>query len=120
MATTNTNEQLEQALNYQNLIRTNAIRLAGEFVEKRQVEGKQKKDKDGNLLYDHDGAPICYDSKFYAKFSFNGGEIETPVTSKDYEALEDGNIYMLSGRFGLVKNFGSESVAPIFTSITLL
>lgn len=73
--------------------------------------------KDGLPVMDAQGNPLFYDSRCTCKIAFVGGEVETPITMEQYATLQEGNLYLLKGRQGIIKSFGSESVGVVYNVI---
>ena len=66
----------------------------------KQTEGKVKKDKDGNDVLDDFGQPVRWDDIFTLTYvSLNvGGEHTTRITQSQFNELEEGEIYVASGK----------------------
>lgn len=108
-------EAKEAAREYIKLTQTNTVNLAGTVVSKNESEPKAKM-KDGVHLMEN-GAPAYYAPRRSCKVAFIGGEVEVPLTFEQYEKIQETSIYLFKGRLGLVKNFGTESVSYIFSTI---
>jgi len=111
---------MEQMKAHQRLQRKNNVELAGEVVEKRETEPKPIMDKDGNPVIDENGQLKTYPANYFIKIAFNGGEKEIKVDSKWYSDIELNEMYLFTGRLGLVKSFGKETIDVIFQNYTLL
>lgn len=111
-------EMKNQAREYIKLTQTNTIKLAGTIVSVYQSEAKPKM-KDGMIVLDGNNNPQFYAPRSSCKISFNGGEIEIPLASEQYETLKgkEGEMYLFTGRLGLVKSFGNESISYVFSTI---
>lgn len=109
-------EMKNQARDYIKLTQTNVVKLAGTIVSNYQSEPKPKM-KDGMMVLDNQNNPQFYDPRSSCKVSFNGGEVEIPLTTEQYNMLKVGEMYLFSGRLGLVKSFGSESISYVFNTI---
>ena len=51
------------------------------------------------------------------KVAFIGGEVEIPLNSEQYKTVKVGEMYLFTGRQGLIKSFGSESVGVVYDTI---
>lgn len=104
-------------------MRANTLSLGADLIELRIQEGKVIIDKDTQKpKLDENGEELRWANKYYAKFAFMGGEVESEVNEFQYKALE-GNInmpYYLEGRLSKVRNYGQEIVAPVFQNFELL
>lgn len=111
-------EMKNQAREYIKLTQTNVVKLAGTIVSNYQSEPKPKM-KDNLPVIDEHGNQQFYAPRSSCKVSFNGGEIEIPLKSEQYEILKgkEGEMYLFTGRLGLVKSFGNESVSYVFSTI---
>lgn len=116
-------EQKNSVQSVMRRMRANTITLGADLVEVREQAGKPILDKETKQpKLDENGFPLNWPSKYYAKFTFMGGEVETEVSEAKYSELVN-NInmpYYLEGRLAKVRSFGSEIVAPVFTSFELL
>lgn len=104
-------------------MRANVITLGADLVEVREQVGKDIIDRETNSpKIDENGEVLKWASKYYAKFTFMGGEVETEVNQIQYQSLLNniGMPYYLTGRLSKVKNFGSEIIAPVFSQFELL
>ena len=105
-----------QARDYIKLTQTNIVKLAGTIVSNYQSEPKPK--LQNNLpVMDDQGNQLFYAPRSSCKVSFNGGEVEIPLTIDQYNKLKVGEMYLFSGRLGLVKSFGNESISYVFSTI---
>ena len=93
----------------------NEISLGCTVVETSEIVGKPIIDKESGKQKEVDGEPQFYASKYIAKLSFNGGEIDTPINKKKFESLKLNTRYLAKGRLGEVKEFGNTSIKPIFS-----
>lgn len=93
----------------------NKVELAGTVVSKYESEPKAKM-KDGVHQMEN-GVPAFYAPRRSCKVAFIGGEVEVPLSADQFEKVQETSIYLFKGRLGLVKNFGSESVSYIFSTI---
>lgn len=105
----------EAAREYIKQTQTNKIELAGIVVSKFESEPKAKM-KDGVHQIEN-GVPAFYAPRRSCKVAFSGGEVEVPLTADQFSKVEETNMYLFKGRLGLVKNFGTESVSYIFSTI---
>lgn len=108
---------------YMSKLKANKIVLGADLVEVRENIGKEIVDKEnGGFKTDENGEPLRWPSKYHAKFIFMGGEVESEINQVQYQSLVNniGLSYYLEGRLSKVKNFGSEVIAPVFTSFELL
>jgi hypothetical protein len=109
-------EMKNQAREYIKLTQTNSVKLAGTIVSNYQSEPKPRL-KDNLPVMDDQGNQQFYAPRSSCKVSFNGGEVEIPLTTEQFNTLKVGEMYLFSGRLGLVKSFGSESVSYVFSTI---
>ncbi len=98
----------------------NKIELGATVVELVEVLGKAIIDKETGLQKENNGVPAFYPNRYSVKISFNGGEIESPIKEADYKNLKIGSRYLVNGRLGEVKEFGSSSIKPIFSGFVQL
>lgn len=109
-------EMKNQARKYIKLTQTNIVKLAGTIVSNYQSEPKPK--LQNNLpVMDDQGNQQFYAPRSSCKVSFNGGEVEVPLTTDQYNTLKVGEMYLFMGRLGLVKSFGNESISYVFSTI---
>lgn len=116
-------QQKEAVKELMRKMKANTIYLGADLVEVRETELKPIIDKETNQQKkDKDGQDMFWQQRYYAKFAFMGGEVETEVNSKQYEELKE-NInmpYFLTGRLSKIRSFGSEVTAPVFQAFDLL
>lgn len=116
MANQSMDEMKNQAREYIKLTQTNSVKLAGTIVSNYQSEPKPK--LQNNLpVMDDQGNQQFYAPRSSCKVSFNGGEVEIPLTNEQFNTLNVGEMYLFSGRLGLVKSFGNESISYVFSTI---
>ncbi len=116
-------EQKNSVQIYMRKLRANTVILGADLVDLRVQEGKERIDKDTKeKILDENGEPLRWADKYYAKFVFMGGEVETEIKQEQYvEMKEQLNMpFYLQGRLTKVRSFGSEIVAPVFNSFELL
>lgn len=113
------NDAKNQAREYIKLTQTNSVQLAGTVIEKIKIEG-QVKTKEKVPLLDKDGNELRYPDRFKVKVSFNGGEIIPEIKSDQYNSIVEGEMYLFSGRLGLVREFGNESISYVFNNVELI
>jgi len=109
-------ESKNQAREYIKLTQTNVVKLAGTVVSNYQSEPKPKM-KDGMLIMNEAGEPTFYAPRSSIKVAFTGGEIEIPITQAQYTTTKVGEMYLFSGRQGIIKSFGNESVGVVYDTI---
>ncbi|ANE35658.1 hypothetical protein CIG11343_0597 [Campylobacter iguaniorum] len=65
----------------------------------KSVEGKERTDKDGNILVDEFGQPLKWDTKFYVTYNSinSNGSHTTTVSQELYLQLEIGKNYIAKG-----------------------
>lgn len=93
----------------------NLISLGCTIVDLIQIDGKPIMDKESGKQKEVNGEPAFYPNKYTCKISFNGGELETPISKKEFEALIRQERYLAKGRLGEVKEFGTSTIKPIFS-----
>lgn len=113
------NEAKEAAREYIKLIQTNKIELAGTIVDHREILGGEKI-RDGVPMTDLNGEVMRYPTTYMVRISFTGGEIETKLDKVQFEKIKAGDIVLLRGRLGMVRNFGQDSVGWVFDSAEVL
>lgn len=66
----------------------------------KEVEGKIKKDKDGNDIIDDFGKPERWDNSYHLTYVAmnSGGEHTTRITQAQFQELDEDEIYIASGR----------------------
>lgn len=109
-------EVKNQTREYIKLTQTNQVKLAGTVVSNYQSEPKPVL-KDNLPVIDADGNQKFYAPRSSIKVAFTGGEIEIPITQAQYTTTKVGEMYLFSGRQGIVKSFGSESVGVVYDTI---
>lgn len=116
--------QKDSVREYMRKLRSNTITLGADLIEVRVQEGKEKLDKDTRLpiVNEETGEVERWSNKYYAKFAFMGGEVETEIKGEQYPELSEqiGMPFYLQGRLTKVRSFGSEIVAPVFSNFELL
>lgn len=117
-------EQKDSVKAYMRKLRANTVVLGADLVDLRVQEGKEKLDKETRmpLIDEQTGEAFRWPNKYYAKFAFMGGEVETEVSEKHYFELESqiNMPFYLEGRLTKIRSFGSEIIAPVFSSFELL
>ena len=106
----------EQAREYLKLTQTNVVKLAGTVISNFQSEPKPRMQNNVQMV-DANGNLLFYAPRSSIKVSFMGGEIEVPVTSDQFNTTPLNSTCLFTGRLGLVKSFGSESITYIFDTI---
>lgn len=109
-------EMKEQVRQYTKRLQTNKVELACTVVSVYKSEPKPRM-KDGMMVMGENNEPLFYPSRMSVKVAFTGGEADVPVTAEQYEKIKVGESYMLEGRQGMVKNFGSETLGIVYHSI---
>lgn len=112
----NIDDAKNQAREYIKLTQTNKVSLAGTVVSNYVSEPRPKM-KDGLPVMDANNEPQFYAPRMSCKVAFTGGEVEIPLTSEQFAKVKLGEMYMFTGRQGLVKSFGNESVGVIYDTI---
>ncbi|MGE4444839.1 MAG: hypothetical protein AB7E37_07730 [Candidatus Altimarinota bacterium] len=118
-----TETQKSEIALYMKKARSNKLTLGADLVEVTENVGKEIVDKETKRVKtDEEGEPLRYKSKYYAKFDFMGGQIETEIKEADFKSLSNniGMPYYLEGRMSVVKIFGEENIAPVFSKFELL
>jgi len=108
-----------QAREYLKLTQTNVVKLAGTVISHYQSEPKPRMQNNVQMV-DANGNLLFYAPRSSLKVVFTGGEIEVPVTSEQYESTPLNTTCLFTGRLGLVKSFGNESITYIFDTIEVL
>lgn len=110
----------EMAIRERKQEKSNIIELGAELAELETKEGSERKNKDGQIIMNPDNTPAKYPDKYYATFVFMGGTIQVEVKEVQLPSLIIGETYFCKGRLAMVKNFGKEELAPVFTTFTQL
>ena len=85
----------------------NEVKIGGRITNLEVRDGQQKKDRDGNLMFnDNDGQPICWNDSYYADFAFQGGTTKFKLTPEIYSSLEVGKRYQFVGRAFMKTPYG--------------
>ena len=90
------------------LIEKNEIQLAFLVEDMNISTGKEKVDKEGNVMFDPStGEPLRWQDSYYVDISFVGGSLAIRVPEKDFSKLEIGKRYLGKGalKTKLVGNF---------------
>lgn len=106
------NEQFELKLKQRE---ENIISVGCTVVDLIKIDGKPIIDKESGKQKELNGEPAFYPNKHSVKISFNGGEIDTPISKDIFESLELNQRYLAKGRLGEVKEFGTSSIKPIIS-----
>jgi len=99
---------------------SNKVEIGCILANKEEKLGSERKDKDGKFLLGQDNQPLFYPTKYYAELTFMGGTIKTEITQPQYDSLKIGSTYFSKGRIATVKDFGKESLAPVFSEFVEL
>jgi hypothetical protein len=99
---------------------SNEVNIGCIVAEKEEKLGSERKDKEGKFLLGQDNQPLLYPTKFYATLTFMGGTIRTEINPIQYDSLKIGSTYFCKGRIATVKDFGKESLAPVFNEFVEL
>ena len=96
----------------------NEVKLGGKVTSLKVVEGNQKKDREGNLLYDEQtGEPLTWNDSYYVEFAFQGGTNSFKVDQEIYKGLELNKRYQFVGRAFMKTPYGEGkpylSIEPI-------
>ncbi len=105
-----------QAREYIKLTQRNIVELAGTAIMKQEIKGKVKM-KDGLPVLDIEGNEIHYPSIYQLKIVFTGGELQTNIDEDMFKKVKEGDMYLLKGRIGMVREFGQDKIGWYFTSI---
>ena len=80
------------------LLEKNEVLLAVTIDDKRILAGKEKLDKDGNIIFDPEtGEPQRWPDSHYVDISFRGGALAIRVKPEEYQTLEIGDKYLGRG-----------------------
>ena len=80
------------------LLEKNEVLLAVTIDDKRILAGKEKLDKDGNIIFDSEtGEPQRWPDSYYVDISFRGGALAIRVKPEEYQTLEIGGKYLGRG-----------------------
>lgn len=89
----------------------------------KQIEGKIKKDKDGNDIVDKFGEPERWDDTYMLTYVAmnNGGEHTTRITQAQYNELDKDEIYIASGKieYRLYSDNFNTTPTVVFDKFTL-
>jgi hypothetical protein len=90
----------------------NEVKLAFIVNDKSISPGKEKVDKDGNILHDHNGEPLRWQDSYYVTIDFVGGSLAIRVKQDQFNSLEEGSRYVGLGLIGTrtINNFSSLDV----------
>ena len=100
--------------------KANIVNLGCDLVDKEAKIGSERKDKNGQILLGPDNMPLLYPTKYYATLTFMGGTIVTEINAIQFESLDIGSTYFCKGRIATVKEFGKETLAPVFSQFVEL
>lgn len=88
----------------------------------KQIEGKIKKDKDGNDIVDKFGEPERWDDTYMLTYVAmnSGGEHTTRITQVQFHELDEDEIYIASGKieFRLYADFYNTTPVIVFDKFT--
>ena len=81
----------------------------------KQIEGKIKKDKDGNDIVDKFGEPERWDHTYMLTYVAmnSGGEHTTRITQAQFFELEEDEVYIASGRLEYRLYADSYNTTPV-------
>jgi hypothetical protein len=91
----------------------NEVKLAFIVNDKSISQGKEKVDKDGNLIFDNStGEPLRWQDSYYVTIDFVGGSLAIRVKQDQFNTLEEGSRYVGLGLIGTrtINNFSSLDV----------
>ena len=91
----------------------NEVKLAFIVQDLKVVAGKEKLDKDGNIMIDPStGEPLRWDDSYYADIDFVGGSLAIRVKREQFNQLEIGKRFVGYGTIGVrtINNFSSLDV----------
>ena len=92
----------------------NEVFIGGSVDSVAMSEGKPKKDKEGNPMYDDNtGVALTWNDSYYAEFSFKGGVQSLRITPEQYSNLKVGGTYQFVGRVVMKVNDGGRSYPTI-------
>jgi len=95
------------------LVEKNDVQLAFIVQDLRVVAGKERLDKDGNIMVDPStGEPLRWDDSYYADIDFVGGSLAIRVKREQFNQLIVGKRFLGYGTIGTrtVNNFSSLDV----------
>jgi hypothetical protein len=93
----------------------NSVEVAGNVTELIQIDGKPIIDKETKQQKEIGGELAFYPNKYTLKLTFDGGELETPITKEWFESLILGERYLAIGRLARVTEFGNILIKPVFS-----
>lgn len=96
----------------------NVIRLGARVIDLQEKKGSAKVSKDGQPMLGKDNEPLLYPSTYKVTIQFFGGSIESTINETIFSELQVNRTYFIEGYFGMVKDFGKESIQPIFNTFT--
>ena len=81
----------------------------------KQIEGKIKKDKDGNDIVDKFGEPERWDDTYMVTYVAmnSGGEHTTRITQGQFHELDEDEIYIASGKIEFRLYADSYNTTPV-------
>ena len=111
---------------YTKKLNTNRFELSAEVIEISSTTPKPICDRETKqpIIDEATGEMRFYPPVFTMVIAFKGGQKEVRINEQWYNDFKDvigqGNRYMFTGRFGMVKNFGKETIDSIFQNYTLI
>lgn len=94
----------------------NSVEVAGNVTELIQIDGKPIIDKETKQQKEIAGELAFYPNKYTLKLTFDGGELETPITKEWFSSLTLGDRYLAIGRLARVTEFGNILIKPVFSN----
>jgi len=76
----------------------NLLKLGCKIINKEVQAGNQKKDKEGNLVFNPDGSPAFWSDSHYVELASTAGTIKIKVTSQIADSVEVDKRYQFIGR----------------------
>ena len=102
---------------YNEKLNANNVVLSAEITSKEVLAGKEIKDKETQLpKIGLDGTVMRYPDRYKITLSFKGGTLTQTVSESMYNDLIQGSTYMFKGQLGFIKEYGQETLSPIWQS----
>lgn len=85
----------------------NEVKIGGKVVALNVREGSQRKDREGNPMFDEaTHEPLMWGDSYYVDFAFQGGETSIKVNKDVYDSLEIGKRFQFVGRAFMKTPYG--------------
>lgn len=102
---------------YNERVNANNVVLSAEITAKEVLAGKEIKDKETQLpKIGLDGSVMRYPDRYKITLSFKGGTLTQTVSEAMYNELNQGSTYMFKGQLGFIKEYGQDTLSPIWQS----